>query len=366
MANLDINLLQDATFKKFEKFKKLVRGDITTDDVPFWDIVVITGGDEDQAESYELQLKAKLDNKEIPTCTKYFVFADPKGPKIGNGGATLHVLEQLEEKMSEDELNKAKVLLLHAGGYSQRLPHVSVLGKVFMALPFGDPMYRMLEMLLIMYIDFPAKMNPGVFVTASDILFLFDTKGEWSFKEAGFTAIGLPESIEIGITHGVYVPEDMDALRSEYEKDSTKTVLMCNVMQFLHKVTPAVMKSSGAVIPDTGQVYVDNSYYFDRSIAKLLCEFYKKHKPLTCEIDAYGDFLQALGPNANSMYTKNTVNVTKETTDLVQMREFVFDLLKGTSLKVILFHQVLYVSMIITMYIPSTYLPIYLVGCLCK
>ena len=33
MANLDINLLQDATFKKFEKFKKLVQGDVTTDDV---------------------------------------------------------------------------------------------------------------------------------------------------------------------------------------------------------------------------------------------------------------------------------------------------------------------------------------------
>ena len=71
----------------------------------------------------------------------------------------------------------AKILLLHAGGYSQRLPHVSVIGKIFMALPFGNPMYRMLEMLLIMYIDFPAKMNPGVFVTASDIMFLFDTKG---------------------------------------------------------------------------------------------------------------------------------------------------------------------------------------------
>ena len=37
---------------------------------------------------------------------RYFVFADPKGPKIGNGGATLHVLEQLEKKISEDELNK--------------------------------------------------------------------------------------------------------------------------------------------------------------------------------------------------------------------------------------------------------------------
>ena len=32
---------------------------------------MITGGDAEQAESYELQLKAKLDNKEIPKCTKY-------------------------------------------------------------------------------------------------------------------------------------------------------------------------------------------------------------------------------------------------------------------------------------------------------
>jgi len=46
-----------------------------------------------------------------------------------------------------------------------------------MALPFGYPMYQMLEMLLVMYIDFPSKMNPGVFVTASDIIFLFDTNG---------------------------------------------------------------------------------------------------------------------------------------------------------------------------------------------
>ena len=42
--------------------------------------------------------------------------------------------------------------------------------------------------------------------------------GEWSFKEKGFVAIGSPESIETGTTHGVYVPENMDALRSSYEK----------------------------------------------------------------------------------------------------------------------------------------------------
>ena len=31
----------------------------------------------------------------------------------------------------------ARVLLLHAGGYSQRLPSVSVVGKIFMGLPCG-------------------------------------------------------------------------------------------------------------------------------------------------------------------------------------------------------------------------------------
>ena len=38
--------------------------------------------------------------------------------------------------------------------------------------------------------------------------------------------------------------------------DLTKTVVMCNVKQFLHKVTPAMMKSSGAIIPGTEKVHI--------------------------------------------------------------------------------------------------------------
>ena len=36
--------------------------------------------------------------------------------------------------------------------------------------------------------------------------------------------------------------------------DPTNTVVMCNVKQFLHKVTPEIMKSSGAIIPGTEDV----------------------------------------------------------------------------------------------------------------
>lgn len=35
-----------------------------------------------------------------------------------------------------------KVLLIHAGGYSTRLPHVSILGKLFMKVPISSDSTR--------------------------------------------------------------------------------------------------------------------------------------------------------------------------------------------------------------------------------
>lgn len=59
-------------------------------------------------------------------------------------------------------------------------------------------------------------------------------------------------------------------------------------------------------------VYTDSLFYMDHKTAKKLLAFYEKIGKLHCEIDAYGDFLQALGPGATVEYTKNTSNVTKE------------------------------------------------------
>ena len=85
------------------------------------------------------------------------MFSDPPGFKVGNGGATMHVLEQLEKTVGWENIQKggaytlcnsvyvhtiailaARILLVHAGGYSQRLPSVSVIGKIFMGLPCGE------------------------------------------------------------------------------------------------------------------------------------------------------------------------------------------------------------------------------------
>ena len=105
--------------------------------IPFWDIVVITALDEGQRNAYDLQLKSKLARGELPLGVKYHVFYDPPGPKIGNGGSVLVTIGDLLKIYEEKELMNSKIIMLPAGGYSQRLPNASVLGKAFTALPIG-------------------------------------------------------------------------------------------------------------------------------------------------------------------------------------------------------------------------------------
>ncbi|XP_069863396.1 fucose-1-phosphate guanylyltransferase isoform X2 [Dipodomys merriami] len=60
---------------------------------------------------------------------------------------------------------------------------------------------------------------------------------------------------------------------------------------------------------------------------------------LKCEIDAYGDFLQALGPEATVDYTRDTSNVTQEESALVDVRQKIFHLLQGTPLNVVVLNN---------------------------
>ena len=98
---------------------------------------MITALDESQKDAYEIQLQSKLARGELPLGVKYHVFYDPPGPKIGNGGSVLVTIGDLLKIYDEKELMNSKILMLPAGGYSQRLPNASVLGKAFTAVPIG-------------------------------------------------------------------------------------------------------------------------------------------------------------------------------------------------------------------------------------
>ncbi|NXA03878.1 FPGT guanylyltransferase, partial [Sapayoa aenigma] len=297
--------------------------------------------------AFREQLAEKLRRGELPRGVRFHVCADPPGLKIGNGGSTLHALQYLEE-LYGDKWTSFTVLLIHSGGYSQRLPSASALGKIFMALPFGDPVYQMLELKLAMYIDFPRHMKPGILVTCSDDIELYSTgvTETITLDKPGFTALAHPSDLAVGTTHGVFVLDPCSfSGKRELEYAS------CH--RFLHKPDVGTMRQSGAVCvrgdhssgdhSDLGTasecVYTDSIFYMDHHTAKQLLMFYKQMGTLCCEIDAYGDFLQALGPGATPDYTKNTSNVTKEDMRLVEVRQQLYAHLQGTALNVIVLNN---------------------------
>ncbi|XP_034035523.1 fucose-1-phosphate guanylyltransferase [Thalassophryne amazonica] len=330
--------LKVATREKIKKFELLRGRGVETG--RFWDVVVVSAMDESQRQAYELQIREKVERKELPLGVDYKVFSDPPGYKIGNGGSTLYALQHLTEMFGET-LGQLKVILIHAGGWSQRLPHASSLGKIFTALPLGEPLYQMLELKLAMYMEFPSHMKPGILVTCADDIEVYSVaeNDNIRFDKPGFTALAHPSSLSIGTTHGVFVLD-----LCEESKFSDMANVSC--LQFLHKPSIAQMRNSGAVcnrgsncLSDTEFVYTDSTYYVDFDTARSLLKFFKEVGTLECEVDAYGDFLQALGPKAMIEYTSNTANVPKVEDSLVEIRKKIFTVLTGTPLNVIVLNN---------------------------
>lgn len=228
------------------------------------------------------------------------------------------------------------------------MPNASALGKIFTALPLGHPVYQMLELKLAMYLDFPRHMKPGVLVTCSDDIELYSTAATETitFDKPGFTALAHPSELAVGTTHGVFVL-DPCSLSGE------GGLQYGSCHRFLHKPDLQTMQQSGAVCVRGGGpqpsspgshrgsecVYTDSVFYMDHGTARRLLLFYKQMGTLGCEIDAYGDFLQALGPGATPDYTRNTSNVSKEGSGLVAVRQQLYSLLQGTALNVIVLNN---------------------------
>lgn len=311
-----------------------------------WDVIVITAADAGQQTAYEAQVQSELEQGNLPARSDWLVVADKPGPKIGAGGSTLFVLSLLQSKYG-DALDEMRVLMIHAGGYSQRLPSMSVCGKIFAAMPVsrsqlggGDTPCTMLQLKLAMFaqLPYPGKMIPGVFVTCADDILIFDSAA-CDFTSPGFTALAHRSPLVTAAGHGVFsLPGDG----------------MCigPAEAFVHKPSESKMREKGLVHTTThgdGTVeewaFTDSAFFFDRSVSKRLLTFYEDELGgnLGCEIDCYGDFLQPLGPRADDSYLSNTTSnivagVGGSDSELVTVRKALWSLLQGTALQVLPLH----------------------------
>src|SRR4051812_28837775 len=88
-----------------------------------WDYLVLTAANEKQAEGYRHEMRLRAGSF-FPPAQRTLVVPDPPGPRVGSGGATLAVMRALSNqfRLKPSDFDRLRILLVHSGGLSQRLP----------------------------------------------------------------------------------------------------------------------------------------------------------------------------------------------------------------------------------------------------
>ena len=102
-----------------------------------WDYIILTASNEAQATAYRNQIENRLEKGLLPEETTYAVLPDPEGKRVGSGGATFQVMRYIadQEPERENPFKNRRILVIHSGGDSKRVPQYSAIGKLFSPVP---------------------------------------------------------------------------------------------------------------------------------------------------------------------------------------------------------------------------------------
>lgn len=199
-----------------------------------WDYIILTASNEDQAVSFRRQIDRRLELGQLPSATKYAVLPDPDGKRVGSGGATFNVLKYIAEENTESEnpfIGK-RILVIHSGGDSKRVPQYSAEGKLFSPVPHKLPDGRastLFDEFIIAMSGVPSRIREGMLVLSGDVLLLFNPL-QIDSQFNGAAAISIKEPVETGKDHGVFLNDGNGFVKN-----------------FLHKQTEETLRASGAV-----------------------------------------------------------------------------------------------------------------------
>ena len=320
--------------ERLREYRRLLPGgDRAGADGRFWDAVVLTAANDRQAETYVQQLDALHARGQLPGAReRYLVISDPPGPRVGSGGATLHVMLRLQALVGSGWSAK-KLFLLHAGGYSERSPAHGTLGKAFGQLPFdaagvGVPA-TVLETQLVSFQELPSRLPSGIFVSSADVAVQFGAlprlgPAAIARAEQGILALAHASSVEVGTGHGVFVcdREQLDAcVRSAVAgADAGDAAVACR--RCLQKPSVAALRGAGAALPgprlsgyaegSAGEwVLTDSAFHVGAEACLALVAVAAAHPRAFAgvEVCAYGDLMQPMGEDADSGYLGRTDHV---------------------------------------------------------
>jgi fucokinase len=195
------------------------------DRVPGWDIVVVTAASSAQAALYQHRLEAVRTAGLVAPATKLRVIADPEGARIGSGGATLHVLRTLA---SQPGGLPQRILIVHAGGDSRRLPWASVLGKAFIPVPLlaepDGPAPTLFEHMLATVAAMPNMLPLGGVVCLSGDVLPVSPPADLRPVADGVTVMAAISPVTTALRHGVVIADSRGQVTHLLQKPSVEAL----------------------------------------------------------------------------------------------------------------------------------------------
>lgn len=299
----------------------------------FWDYVILTASNELQAEGYRAQLAHREQNGFLPQHTHFAVVPDPDGKRVGSGGATLGVIRYIAEHRGSSDFSDLRILVIHSGGDSKRIPQYSALGKLFSPVPHRLPngmASTLFDEFMIVMASVPARIREGMLLASGDVMLLFNPL-QIDYSGNGAAAISFKEPVEIGKNHGVFV-QGADG----------------NVLSFLHKQSIEQLKNKGAVNEngcvdiDTGAVIfsgdmIRSLYQLISTDGKFDSKKFDTTVNETVRLSLYGDFLYPLAEESTleAFYLEKPEGSFSD--ELTEARTRVWELLRPYRMKLLRF-----------------------------
>jgi fucokinase len=255
--------------------------------VPWWTAVIVTAGSTRQADRYSDEIHRRREQEKVPPGVLYLVVPDLGDQRMGSGGATLNALRALGEQASlESWWANQRVLMIHSGGDSRRLPQYSLIGKLFTALPVKTPwgeVSTVFDETLALSSSWVERLPCGLLVASGDVVLTFDAGGlRWD--RPGVTGVAIRQPVEVGSGHGVYIADERG-----------------RVYSFLQKPSAAQVRAAGGLL-DNDEVALDSGLLrFDHALAARLAEL-------------GGGLLRAATPPVLDLYEHVTLALTGQWT----------------------------------------------------
>ena len=292
-----------------------------------WDWIVLTAANERQAQAYRIQIDIRQKQKRLPKGTRFLVVTDYQEKRIGSGGATLNVLRVLSENDGIDRILNEKILVIHSGGDSKRIPQYSACGKLFAPVPRmlpGGYVSTLFDELVIISTDIPNRCGKGMMIFPSDTELLFNSL-QLDLISCDAAGLSMKAPVSVGQDHGVFV-----------QGEETSDHRNHDVSLFLHKESAATLNEFGAV-DSSNQVDVDTGcIWFGSNLVKELFGFISENgkfdqgcfdrfvDPAVC-LNFYADFVYPLAQNSTleEFYKEAPENGFSE--ELRECRRLIFE-----------------------------------------